>query len=122
MERLTKRGKTTHENGVCCTHFYSKECKEVLGDCAYGCKWEEEAWSKLADYEDAEENGLLMWLPCKVGDEVYRVVRRKYGGCFVRATKLDRNTLYRIVIEGEFGKTVFLTKAEAEKALAEMGV
>ena len=59
MERLTKYGKTTHENGVCCTHFNSKECHEVVGNCAYGCKWEEEAWSKLAHYEDLEEQGLL---------------------------------------------------------------
>lgn len=35
MERLTKYGKTSHENGVCCTHFMSKECKEVAGDCAW---------------------------------------------------------------------------------------
>ena len=28
---------------------------------------------KLADYEDLEEQGLLVRLPCKVGDTVYRV-------------------------------------------------
>ena len=39
MGRLTKYGKTSHENGVCCTHFMSKECKEVGGECSYGCKW-----------------------------------------------------------------------------------
>ena len=75
MERLTIRsGDTTHENGVCCTHFNSKECHEVSGNCAYGCKWEEEAWSKLCAYEDAEEQGLLLRLPCKVGDVLYQVI------------------------------------------------
>lgn len=29
--------------------------------------------NKLYDYEEAEENGLLLRLPCKVGDTVYRI-------------------------------------------------
>lgn len=53
MERLTKRSPdTTKENGVCCTHFHSPECFMVEGNCSAGCKWEEAAWSRLADYED----------------------------------------------------------------------
>ena len=53
MDRLTKYSKgTTHENGVCCTHFYGPECIEVGGNCAMNCKWEEAAWSRLAAYED----------------------------------------------------------------------
>lgn len=55
MERLTKRSRaTTHENGVCCTHFRSPECYAVDGNCASGCKWEEAAWERLAAYEDTE--------------------------------------------------------------------
>lgn len=57
MERMTKRSEeTTHENGVCCTHFGGSECCEVGGNCALNCKWEEAAWERLAEYEDA---GLL---------------------------------------------------------------
>ena len=53
MERLTKHSKqTSHENGICCTHFRSPECLEVGGNCAMNCKWEEAAWSRLAAYED----------------------------------------------------------------------
>lgn len=53
MERLTKHSKqTSHENGICCTHFYGPECLEVGGNCAMNCKWEEAAWSRLAAYED----------------------------------------------------------------------
>ena len=53
MERLTKRSPdTTKENGVCCTHFHSPECFMVEGNCSAGCKWEEAAWERLADYED----------------------------------------------------------------------
>lgn len=55
MERLTGHSKqTSHENGICCTHFGSPECCEVGGNCALNCKWEEAAWSRLAAYEDKE--------------------------------------------------------------------
>lgn len=53
MERLTKySNETTHENGICCTHFFGPECLGVGGNCAMNCKWEEAAWSRLAAYED----------------------------------------------------------------------
>ncbi len=53
MERLTEHSKqTSHENGICCTHFCGPECLGVGGNCAMNCKWEEAAWSRLAAYED----------------------------------------------------------------------
>lgn len=53
MERLTKHSKqTSHENGICCTHFLGPECLGVGGNCTMNCKWEEAAWSRLAAYED----------------------------------------------------------------------
>ena len=53
MDRLTKYSKeTSHENGVCCTHFGGMECFARNGDCSRGCTWEEAAWSRLAAYED----------------------------------------------------------------------
>lgn len=55
MERLTEHSKqTSHENGICCTHFRGTECLRVGGNCAMNCKWEEAAWSRLAAYEDKE--------------------------------------------------------------------
>ena len=146
MGRLTKRSnKTSHENGVCCTHFMSKECVQFGGECAWGCKWEEAAWGKLADYEDAEEQGLLLrlpaplddvesfeiadkgiWMkiPCRQGDTVYEIdgitwkghdwKYRSYESAFVK------ETVFRFEMLSEIGKTVFLTKEEAEQALARM--
>ena len=39
MERLTKHSKqTSHENGICCTHFFGPECRGVGGNCAMNCK------------------------------------------------------------------------------------
>ena len=53
MERHTEHSKqTSHENGICCTHFFGPECLRVGGNCAMNCRWEEAAWSRLAAYED----------------------------------------------------------------------
>lgn len=53
MERLTAHSKqTSHENGICCTHFCGPECLGVGGNCAMNCKWEEAAWNRLSAYED----------------------------------------------------------------------
>ena len=38
-------------------------------------------WSKLAVYEDAEGNGTLIRLPCKVGDPVYWISLFGTGIC-----------------------------------------
>ena len=91
----------------------------------------EEIYRKLADYEDAEKKGLLLRLPCKVGDTVYCF---GFGGEIIegvcKAIQIDEK--YKMVfIEGKdfcfwkmfekFGKTVFLTKEEAEQALKQMG-
>ena len=133
MGRLTKRSnKTSHENGVCCTHFMSKECVQFGGECAWGCKWEEAAWGKLADYEDAEEQGLLLRLPCKIGRKVFYVQKCLAPSCkeckgFLRVDNCYCQYKARI-FEQEFdyrhlkafGKSVFLTKEEAEQALVEM--
>lgn len=116
--------------------------------------------SKLADYEDAEEQGLLLRLPCKVGTTVYFITNNTdeclecphysafYGGLDSMCTKdkgdtkfepryadmplcekqylevwsreFDLDDIARNI--DNFGKTVFLTREEAEKALADMGV
>lgn len=95
------------------------------------------AIDKLGELEDAEENGLLVRLPCKVGDTVYYINT-------VPHIALYQNTIYKaevarivtthlgtsIVIQihndygcteipniNDIGKTVFLTREEAEAAL-----
>ena len=88
---------------------------------------------KLADYEDLEEQGLLVRLPCKVGDTVYRVnagakqpiipmtVSEIHFLCYKneRAVRLDAigkedmgESCYRLE---DIGRIVFLTHEEAEK-------
>lgn len=92
---------------------------------------------KLADYEDLEEQGLLVRLPCKVGDMVYRVdagakqpiipmtVSEIHFLCYKneRAVRFDAigkedmgESCYRLE---DIGRIVFLTHEEAEKKLEE---
>ena len=81
---------------------------------------------------DLEEQGLLLKLPCKVGTKVFYVQKCLAPSCkncmgFTRVNNCYTEHKARI-FEQEFtlrhlkafGETVFLTKAEAEKALAEM--
>lgn len=103
--------------------------------------WDEDnfkAIKKLADYEDLEEQGLFLRLPCKVGDTVYRVnagakqpiipmtVSEIHFLCYKneRAVRFDAigkedmgESCYRLE---DIGRIVFLTREEAEKKLEEM--
>ena len=89
---------------------------------------------KLKEYEDLEEQGLLLKLPCKIGDTVYQLINshiyeyKVIGICFdIFQNKWMYEVAYQIGLEwfktmcdfDAFGKskTVFLTKEEAEKAL-----
>lgn len=97
---------------------------------------------KLAEYEDLEEQGLLARLPCKVGDmvwdndfghpESYEIKAFSYGYCdsYVEPDIgiEDEIIFYYENSDGsitgafpmsEIGKTVFLTREEAEKKLEE---
>lgn len=99
--------------------------------------------SRLRELAEADKDGRVIVLPCKVGDVMYKLFReytectsyqvRKDNycceGCMVpcdsREVKVIRaiqpNSLPEVVryIE-DIGKTVFFTRAEAERALKEM--
>ena len=117
MDRLTRRKKATTTNGkefVVCEHIES-DCND---SCMYGrCKWNEKALNKLKDYEDAEEAGLLLRLPCKVGDTIY--ILRSDNDCWKIISHTIKTFGYVLqLIENEVvGEFVFLTLEEAEAAL-----
>ena len=134
MERLTE-----WENGsVTYNEKREIECGEYCDSCSQGagnCETIKNMIKKLADYEDLEEQGLLVRLPCKVGDTVYVVLsvycKSKYAEAHVRdytyftscgfcvvvtSTKFDKQS----IPFSEFGKTVFLTREEVEKNLEEL--
>lgn len=101
----------------------------------------ETAYKKLAEYEDAEEQGLLLRLPCKVGDTIYILDRdgqprrmimdkpdirchcsKEDNLCMVLCDRKNTGVCaYRFCNDGsDIGKTVFLKQAEAEQKLKEM--
>ena len=74
---------------------------------------------KLAEYETAEEEGRLVVLPCKVGDIVYKIMCQR-DNFDDRPYRIITSVNFRLDMADDIGKTVFLTREEAEKALKEM--
>lgn len=90
---------------------------------------------RMKELTKADKDGRLVVLPCKVGDRLYEVTGRKTISVYrVKAIRVE---LFGLFIEwdivegfvwqslsginaGEIGKTVFLTREEAEKALKEV--
>ena len=75
--------------------------------------------SRLVELAESDKDGRVGVLPCKVGDTVWRIKR-------TFETYPDKSKPYiepdAFLLQDVFniGKTVFLTREEAEKALAEM--
>lgn len=85
---------------------------------------------KFKEYQQLEEQGRLVKLPCKIGDGVYNitwwddvqekvVVKGKTYYRTIHKHKVSKSTFGYTDIE-EIGKTVFLTKFEAEEKLKEL--
>ena len=95
---------------------------------------------KLCDYEDLEEQGLLVRLPCKVGTKVYAISSfldciYNYEHCkatqewkceediqceYEKRIYYVKEIKFCLTLKDAIGKTVFLTREEAEKKLEEM--
>lgn len=69
---------------------------------------------QLKEYQQLEEQGRLIKLPCKVGDAVYLIKSNE--------TIVERvaDMMFLGVLWEEFGKEWFLTKSEAETKLKEL--
>lgn len=98
---------------------------------AYSERGHFEVVDRLCELEDKIEQGLILELPCKVGDIVYRVLptcdnisrcddfdqhicSRTSCSAFIREEK------FAIYILNRIGDDFFTTKAEAEAKLAEL--
>ena len=129
MERLTERNPL----------WIDDELWEMA--CEPDCEEIDAVYRKLKDYEDAEEQGLLLRLPCKMGDKVYQISENFIEPCTVETIFLgnyrDRNGNWCNMAEihydrddcpyvsteiyfTDIGETVFLTETEAEAKLKEM--
>ena len=124
MERLTRRS----ANG---TGVYATPSGEPV-------KWEDNRHNvlqKLTEYEDLEEQGRLIILPCKVGDTVYAIGFNNnkpiiYESVVLSILITEKEIAFNVKVD-EFGinsklkqsmfdKTVFLAKSEAEAKLKEL--
>lgn len=88
------------------------------------------SYDRLRELAEADKDGRCVVLPCKVGDTVWRIVRD--GEPHITRDEVrdmyfeDDMTLCvelvggRVSFTEKFGKTVFLSRAEAERALQEM--
>lgn len=90
-------------------------------------KYVREYLEQLKFYKNAEEQGLILRLPCKVGDTVYFVDfdENEYDEAIVESIEFGRNG-FLINSDCEIGtylgaEYLFLTKEEAEQALKQMG-
>lgn len=75
MDRLTGRADGKAFLLACITGECNDDPVEICGD----CEAQQAAFNKLADYEEAEEAGLLLRLPCKVGDTIYIIESNLYA-------------------------------------------
>lgn len=138
VEQVTERITETYPCDKCKVEFCSRLCYRMT-------RWAEIAKDKLTEYETAEEDGRLLTLPCKPGNVVYVIIPSyttcsKYGYVFdeyscIRCEEYEKEcdsyleyciwenkyaTLRWIIGRLErFGKTVFINREEAEKALKE---
>ena len=147
MERLTERNPSWIDDEM--WESAENELRNVLTELNIPfCEAIDAVYRKLKAYEDAEEQELLLRLPCKVGDTVYVVTSpfnvfddieydenmkdEVYEAYVSSVSFYESGEQYRIYAkvtnhfigvyfrECDFGKIVFLTKNEAEAKLAEM--
>lgn len=143
MERLTERYKDSIANTVLIRECGDKLCKDICDDIGCNCNkcGLEKVLEKLADYEDLEEQRLLVRLPVNKNEEIYIISSRwtvcsecgsrfneySCSGCEYECDSKKEYYVYPTYLSfidvttyvNQFGKTIFLTYEEAEKKLEE---
>ena len=111
-----------------------KRMSNILMDVGidYNCSWEYvKNWlldDRLRELAEADKDGRVVVLPCKIGDKLYRVFageifEHRVGSMkyFAIQGRWDIETYpFCPCVESSIGKTIFLIREEAEKALEAM--
>lgn len=106
MERLTQ---TSNSGGVAFTFDLDITCQPSEARKILNLA------TKLKEYEDLEEQGRILKLPCEVGDDVYYILGiPNETPCAIDKCTFELSDIKKI------GKTLFLTKSEAEARLKEL--
>ena len=146
MERLTEKQSSGYDlkamNGEYCNRYCEQQRVETCNECVIY-----QAIQKLAEYEDLEEKGLLLRLPCGIGDDIYFIPSKTNYKLNILQGYPESNRVYhqnvekisftqygwylecdkdieyatgQIFIDKSYKETWFLTQEEAEKKLKEM--
>ena len=135
MERLTERNPLWIDD-----EMWERACEP-------DCEEIDAVYRKLKEYEDAEEQGVLLRLPCGIGADVYSIPSKtnfllnllnrheeenrvfhqtvdriifKKGGWYMECDSDLKYGTGRILLDTSYGVTWFLTREEAEAKLKEM--
>lgn len=112
MERLTERNPSWIDD-----EMWERACEP-------DCEEIDAVYRKLKAYEDAEEQGLLIRLPCKLGDTAYEITGATTRGYDWKYLTYEKAYIHGTVFDfsrlNDIGKTIFLTKEEAEEKLKEL--
>ena len=111
MERLTYRG--------------------YMSNKAYSDYDRREIVERLAEYEELEVQGLLLKLPCKMGDTLYQpfhsnINEYKVIGLYFDIVRNEwmleicNDVWYKTICLESVGQIIFLTREEAEQVLEQM--
>jgi hypothetical protein len=102
MERLTERNPLWIDD-----ELWERACEP-------DCEEIDTVYRKLKEYEDLEEQGRLIKLPCKVGDTVYLIKDSE------TIVEREADMMFIGILWEEFGKEWFPTREEAEAKLKEL--
>ena len=109
-----------------CTYFWKHEKGiYVRCGCIEGILGDDYDLDRMRELVRADKDGRCLVLPCKVGDKVYVLDRNnmKVLKKEVRQVSFNHHGKWLVFVGciiidvGEFGKTVFITREEAEAAL-----
>lgn len=155
MERLTKRingvvtyigEENSYDTGQIAAELNAAARREILerlaayedtglspqacieaGEIEAGLSAEDYSIHRMVELMRADKDGLLLVVPCKVGDTVYWLHDGKITECRAYRIQVSRKGVYitikSTVSHGSFreddclGKTIFFSREEAEKAL-----
>lgn len=117
MERLTQKAPDSEM-------VWFKDKERLFEPCEMSAHQSRLAIAKLAAYEQAEEQGLLLRLPCKLGDIAYEITGATTRGYVWKYLTYEKayihGTVFNLSRMNDIGKTLFLTKEEAEEKLKEL--
>lgn len=123
MKRLTEKVLGFTQLKDCGNDFCKETCAEHDEEKSCNNCPVQKAFEKLAQYEDLEEQGKLLKLPCNIGDFVFVINKNKFIELhqIIAIEMIDDGIYcksdYRFCRIDDFGKTVFSTKEEAEAVL-----